>query len=947
MIAFSCACGQKFKVKPEYAGRKSTCPTCKQPLVVPTVPEATHAYVPQGEIDGSSSSLDQAGLQSDVTLAPRETKPGGQPSVHELLARRSKKNQRYVLGGEIARGGMGAVLRAADCDLRREVAVKFMLDGRDAKQKLRFVEEAQITGQLEHPNIVPIHELGIDSQQRLFFAMKMVKGRSLAQILDELRASPKTAEKEWPLSRLLTIFVGVCNALAYAHSRNVVHRDLKPANIMVGDFGEVYVMDWGLAKVMKGEAAPVVVVSAAVPVSTGLPTARSGKVVTNRGEDADLTQDGAVLGTPVYMSPEQATGQLQAIDQRSDIYSLGAILYEMLTLQPPVEKEGGHLAVLMRVAQGEIISPEQRNPQRAKGGKIPRELAAVAMKAMAKEKEQRYRNVENLHKDIERFQEGRSVSAKEYTTAEMLWKLVKRNKGFSAGMAAALLVLVGSLFFLARAWQDTNRARQKTEDAYANYREEQKEKERRTIEAVPAFVAAARMWVENHNLDGAVKQVDLAILYDSTNPDAHLLKGQVLVAQKNFDGASAALDRYLKLRPGDADAKELVQLCRQVKPDDGERILAIYEALVRQKALRLSDYLREDLARLIQSREKLVSPLRKRIELVWPKLSSRLVVEKNGKLSLNLKDCGRQVRDLSPLRGVPLDSLNLQRCDQVQDLSPLHGMPLTWLDLGSCERVSDLTPLRGTPLTLLSLWGCNQVRDLTPLQGIKLTYLNLHRCTGVRDLAPLRGMPLTSLNLEFCDKVRDLTPLQGMKITSLNLVHCDSLRDLTPLRGMPLTSLNIEYCDQVRDLTPLEGMKLTRLGLPTHVTDSDLTVLRAMPLRSLWISFNHQLRSLKPLQGVPLESLQLRSCRGLHDLTGLKGMPLTSLNLIGCEKVRDLTPLAGMELQAICVTPKYITKGMDALREMKSLKRIGVQWDWDQNLPAAEFWKRYDAGEFK
>src|SRR5207249_5086294 len=150
-----------------------------------------------------------------------------------------------------ARGGMGAVIRAVDCDIRREVAVKYLLNQSDSKKKLRFIEEAQITGQLEHPNIVPIHEIGVDKEQRLFFAMKMVKGRSLAQVLDELRDQPQTAEKEWPLSRLLNIFVNICHGLAYAHARNVVHRDLKPANIMVGDFGEVYVMDWGLAKMLK------------------------------------------------------------------------------------------------------------------------------------------------------------------------------------------------------------------------------------------------------------------------------------------------------------------------------------------------------------------------------------------------------------------------------------------------------------------------------------------------------------------------------------------------------------------------------------------------------------------------------------------------------------------------------------------------------------------------
>ena len=256
--------------------------------------------------------------------------------------------------------------------------------------------------------------------------MKMVKGRSLAQVLDELRTEPKTAEKEYSLGRLLNILVNVCNALAYAHSCGVVHRDLKPANIMIGDFGEVYVMDWGLAKVLK-VAGPGAADGNRGGRSFGCRTGslflsmragRSSKVETSREPEADLTQEGAVLGTPVYMPPEQATGHVEAIDQRSDIYSLGAILYEMLTLQPPMDKEGGYLAILMRVTQGEIVPPEQRTTRA--GRRIPKELSAIAMKALAKNPQDRYPTVEALRKDIERFQEGRSVSAKEDTKREVL-----------------------------------------------------------------------------------------------------------------------------------------------------------------------------------------------------------------------------------------------------------------------------------------------------------------------------------------------------------------------------------------------------------------------------------------------------------------------------------------------------------------------------------------------
>ncbi|MGA2033796.1 MAG: serine/threonine-protein kinase, partial [Thermoguttaceae bacterium] len=229
MIRFSCFhCGLKLKVKPELAGRFARCPSCKQPLVVPT-PDAVPAQVPVGQIDGMASSLADAGVNSVVTLEP-SARRRGERSLNELLAAQGQNRQRYVVAEEIARGGMGAVLRAVDCDIRREVAVKYLLDQTESAKKLRFIEEAQITGQLEHPNIVPIHELGFDADKRLFFSMKMVRGRSLSQILNALREEPESAEREYSLSRLLNIFISVANAIAYAHSRGVIHRDLKPAN---------------------------------------------------------------------------------------------------------------------------------------------------------------------------------------------------------------------------------------------------------------------------------------------------------------------------------------------------------------------------------------------------------------------------------------------------------------------------------------------------------------------------------------------------------------------------------------------------------------------------------------------------------------------------------------------------------------------------------------------
>ncbi|HTU22267.1 MAG TPA: protein kinase [Gemmataceae bacterium] len=853
MIAFSCAhCGMKFSVKPEFAGRSTRCPTCKQPLVVPQ--EATVANPPPSRIDGPLSSLARAGVAADVTVGwQRATdKDSVARPVAEVLASRNAEGQRYLLEGELARGGMGAVLRAVDCDIRREVAVKYLLDQSDTRKKTRFVEEAQITGQLEHPNIVPIHELGVDTKGRLFFSMKMVRGRSLQQVLQELRDVPRVAEKEYGLGRLLTIFVNICHALAYAHTRGVVHRDLKPANIMLGDFGEVYVMDWGLAKVL-ARAVPVAQLATVIQTAPSFAWAEAEKsgtssatVQTDRSAEDDKTMDGTVMGTALYMPPEQAMGNIAAIDPRSDIYSLGAILYEMLSLQPPVDKSGGFHAILRRVSQGEIVPPEQRAPERVR--KIPPELSAVALKALAKDKKDRYQTVEALRRDIELYLEGRSVSAKEDTHRELFLKLLKRNKGVSAATAAALVLLA-----VVVAWSSwvNYKARRETEKALTAYQGAQHEKEERTRNAVPALVKAARLAVDRRQYDDALTQVKLALDYDPDHAEARLLKGQLLIVSNDFAAAVTELERHVRQRPKDAEARHLLALCRREKPAEVSNLLRLAEAFERAKVPALADgLLRGHGATSFEARTKLLELYRQRIESAWPGLGNRLTLDDAGIYRLDLQEC-KQVSALDALEGMPLTSLILHGCGQVRDLSPLKGMPLTWLSLHGCGQVRDLSPLKGMPLTSLNLGGGSQVADLSPLKGMRLTYLNLGGYGHVADLSPLKGMPLTSLELGGCSQVADLSPLKGMRLTWLSLYGCGHVADLSPLKGMPLTYLHLDGCGQVRDLSPLAGMNLSELGSPLEVD-----------------------------------------------------------------------------------------RGMDALRRMKALGKIN-------GMPAAEFWKKYDAGEFK
>ncbi len=234
---------------------------------------------------------------------------------------------RYQMLGEIARGGMGAILKGRDTDLGRDVAMKVLLDQHRDNPDLvrRFVEEAQIGGQLQHPGIVPVYELGTFADKRPFFTMKLVKGRTLAALL----ASRQLPADDRP--RLLSIFEQVCQTVAYAHARGVIHRDLKPSNVMVGAFGEVQVMDWGLAKVLRAGGEVDDDRSMRRGAETVIQTVRSGS-------DADASRAGSVLGTPAYMSPEQARGEIDGLDERADVFGLGAILCEIITGRPPLRR---------------------------------------------------------------------------------------------------------------------------------------------------------------------------------------------------------------------------------------------------------------------------------------------------------------------------------------------------------------------------------------------------------------------------------------------------------------------------------------------------------------------------------------------------------------------------------------------------------------------------------
>jgi serine/threonine-protein kinase len=328
-----------------------------------------------------------------VTAQSKEGKEGKEGKRAEI-----KGGERLVDRGEIASGGQATVRRVFDTNLLRPLAMK-VLDPdltKDAGQRQRFVEEAQITGQLDHPNIPPVHELGISGDGRFFFTMKLVQGKTLEEILSEPDFSP---EREEDLFRALTIFMAVCNAVSFAHSLGVVHRDIKPDNVMVGDYGQVYLMDWGIALLRDREP----------PTMEGPRRVR----LWARAQD----ERNQVLGTPEYMSPEQANGLVENVDERTDVFCLGAVLYRIVAGRAPYAARTSIAS--LAAAAGALFPPVER----AARGVVPPRLAQIVARAMAPDPKDRYASVEVLRAEIEKYTRGTSnVPVKRFEAGSLVMR---------------------------------------------------------------------------------------------------------------------------------------------------------------------------------------------------------------------------------------------------------------------------------------------------------------------------------------------------------------------------------------------------------------------------------------------------------------------------------------------------------------------------------------------
>ncbi|MCG3120687.1 MAG: Serine/threonine-protein kinase PknD [bacterium] len=313
---------------------------------------------------------------------------------------------KYRLLEKFSAGGMGTIYLAEDMQLQRRVALKVLhTPAGTGELTARMWREARVIAKLEHPGIVPVHDVGELPDGRVFYVMKFVQGQRLDQYSD--------AESELP--NRLRIFQKICEAVAFAHTKGVLHRDLKPENIMVGAFGEVLVMDWGLAKIV-GEGGEQKAGSREQRAAGKARDSANGKVADSAAHE---TLHGTVIGTPAYMAPEQKRGAINQIDQRTDVYALGAILSFLLIRPNETELAQKKSA---RAATNSNASPASLN------SKIPKALAAICTKAMAEEKTQRYASALELAHDIERFLNGLAVSSYKENVFEQAWRWLKQYR---------------------------------------------------------------------------------------------------------------------------------------------------------------------------------------------------------------------------------------------------------------------------------------------------------------------------------------------------------------------------------------------------------------------------------------------------------------------------------------------------------------------------------------
>lgn len=866
-------------------------------------------------------------------------------TADDLLSSLTRKPQdKYKFRRSIGQGGMKVVIQVKDRDTTRDIAMAMLPNAgnRPKEEILRFIEEARITASLEHPNIVPVHDIGVDNYGSPYFTMKLIRGETLASVLRKLHDGDPEYLENYPLDKLLRIFLKVCNGVAFAHSKGVLHLDLKPENVQLGDYGEVILMDWGLARLVSvpeqnTDAAP----DPAIPWTD------------NR------TCDGVRKGTPGYMAPEQAAGKNSQKSFRTDVYSLGAILYSILTYCNPLE--GNDVKKLLAATvRGAIVPPSQRVPGRL----IPAGLEAVVLKAMALQPEKRYSGAKELRNEVLAYLSGHATHAERATWMKKAFLLMRRHRITSIAVAVALLLGLGTGIYAAidydlqhGDWISVYDADFRKEDlsesfsCYDAYLKEERKIWTRTPDGLKVQ-PGEWLWLTDPKIKENVRVV---MAFSTTSSGGGIdicINARRLPVRTwrdfpcgygaRISGTANGMDQILK-NESQSSAPEMISASPAGTDRSGKRIHTV-EFIRRSDRLSLKidgmeisatdlfPFAGRDYASIgVRSFDSSIRIRSLRVcRLTLPQKSSPVVAGDSLVETRHFADAIEKYLTIAddyvrgPVAEEALAKAYVTAASHVSDPQK-RSQILIGVKRRIASRFNTFAyRTKLLEIDALMLWKdenyksslsiVNDILSRSPNSGIMKSILQLPHTRLPEYLLPefldlvARTRDLTRLNLSSYG-IRNLAPLAGMRLTYLNCSG-NNLSALTGLEGMPLEYLDCSE-NRIASLEPLRGMPLKVVACQINQI-SDLSPLDTATLKDLNCAWN-LIRSLDSLRSVSLERLVCRG-NGIENLAPLRGMPLKNLDA-GMNPLDSLAVLKELPLEWLLLDATPV-ESLESLRRM-------------------------------
>jgi len=857
-------------------------------------------------------------------------------SVHVLTSRNSKK---YRIEQTVGSGGMKTICQAEDRDIGRKVAIAEMrpkLNGNESKIN-RFIQEARITANLEHPNIVPVHELGKNSDNSPYFVMKMLSGEPLSMVIDKLKNKTKGYAKKYNLHHRLRIFIKICNAVAFAHSKGIIHLDIKPDNIQIGDFGEVLLLDWGLAKISNDPK------NIQNPKKGKSKDQKERDLIKNTTKELsnsilDITLDGVIKGTPGYMAPEQVYGKNKEKDTRTDIYALGAVLYFLLTFQRPVEGKTIQ-ALMVSTLNAKISPPSERVPQ----NHIPKALNAVTLKALAFKKENRYQKVNDLIRDIDSFLGGYATTAERAGIFTRLALMLRRHKAFAISTALFLFTLIMFIaYFTANYYSQWGNWREVYSCKFSDNNINENDfsfTDAYNKKQIGSWVKNSYglqmhkdewLWLKNIKIRGDCR-VTAKILCSGTlspviislNAEKKQLSHKTFVppgysfvfgawnGRRNLISKNSTSSYPTPLGFTSASTFSIDRIHTLTVEKKKENISFFVDG---KKSLSVIDFFppigREQNNIGLKTQSPAMTLISIKVyrwaipEKPLPTITGDVLVEykhfneavaKYMQIAEDTKD--KETAALALLKAY-MTSSSYNIFNQERTLSKIKNLmhnnyERTVYDIKISEQEIlynwEKKHYRKAFSLLPELFKKSQKTQIIP-KILQLKHENPPDYVTILLLQWLKKTEdPTEINISGLN-IQSLEELKGMKIISLNCSR-NPIKNLNALKQMNLLRLNCSSCN-LDSISPLQGMKIEELIISNN-NISDLSPITGMPLKRFRCRLN-KISSLTPLIGMKLERLE---CGG-NMITTLSALKNMNLKVLGCRKnqIKSLAPLKGMKL---------------------------------------------------